>query len=68
MHFTQELKAGEIYYLKDYTAPKVFNGLFFECLLTEQRIASHSEVRKATGISIENWAKEIFRRERFFNK
>lgn len=34
MNYTQPLKHGYVYWLKDYTAPKVFNGLYFECLVT----------------------------------
>lgn len=46
MHHTQNLKIGYVYYLKDYTAPKIFNGLYFECLLSLQKIPAHAEVKQ----------------------
>lgn len=61
----KEIKIGNVYYLKDYTAPKVFNGLYFECLVTDQKIPAHARIRKDTGISIDKWPHEIYKPERF---
>ena len=57
---------GMIYYLVNYTAPKVFNGVYFECLLTDQKIPSHTEVEQCTGINIGEWDHDIYKVERFF--
>jgi hypothetical protein len=66
MKYTQELEVGMIYYLSDYTAPKVFNGLYFECLVTDQKTAAHSKVSTKTGQSIKEWdIKAIYKPERF---
>ena len=68
MSLLQEIKSGYVYYLEDYTAPKVFNGLYFECLLTDQKIPSHSKIKLATGILLTDWDGEIYTRERFFKQ
>jgi hypothetical protein len=65
MHYTQDLKHGYVYWLKDYTAPKVFNGLYFECLVTDQRISAHSKIHKCTDIHVKDWEHEIYMPERF---
>lgn len=66
MKYTQDLEVGMIYYLSDYTAPKVFNGLFFECLVTDQKIAAHSKVSTKTGQHIKEWDfNSIYMPERF---
>ncbi len=59
------LEIGMVYYLKDFTAPKVFNGLYFECLLTNQKIPSHTEIKESTGIHISKWKGTIYKPERF---
>ena len=41
MQKLQVLESGLVYWLHDFTAPKVFNGLYFECLVTDQRIPAH---------------------------
>lgn len=55
---------GHVYYLKSFTAPKVFNGLYFECLLTDQKIASHNPIKKDLGL-LKDWTTEIYKPERF---
>ncbi len=61
----QEIKSGYVYYLENYTAPKVFNGLYFECLLTDQKIPANSKINLATGILLKDWDGAIFMIERF---
>ena len=56
---------GYVYYLKDFTAPKVFNGLYFECLLTDQKIRADEPIKEDTGIKIDNWPHPIYLPERF---
>jgi hypothetical protein len=56
---------GRVYYLRDYTAPKVFNGLYFECLLTDQKIRADEKIHKDLGELID-WPHPIYRPERFF--
>lgn len=68
LHPLQELKTGNVYYLKCFTAPKVFNGLYFECLVTDQKIAAHNKIKKDTGIHLKDWQGDIWNPERFFNK
>jgi hypothetical protein len=58
-------KVGFVYYIGEYTAPKVFNGLYYECLLTDQRIASHEEIKVETGVKITDWGHDIYKPERF---
>ncbi len=66
MKYTQDLEVGIIYYLYDYTGPKVFNGLYFECLVTDQKIAAHSKISTKTGKNIKDWdIQEIYKPERF---
>jgi hypothetical protein len=64
MRYLQELEVGIVYWLKDFTAPKVFNGLYFECLLTDQKIPAHCKA-KSTGIHLLKWEKEVYKPERF---
>lgn len=64
MRYLQNLEVGFVYWLKDFTAPKVYNGLYFECLLTEQKIPAHCKAKR-TGIHLLNWEHEIFKPERF---
>lgn len=59
------LEPGLIYYLKGFTAPKVFNGLYFECLLTDQKISANAEVDECTHIHIKNWSHSIWNKKRF---
>lgn len=56
---------GYVYFLKDYTAPKVFNGLYYDCLLTDQKIPAYVPIVVNTGIRITDWPDEIFQPERF---
>lgn len=62
--FLPILHAGYVYWLENFTAPKYFNGLYFECLLTDQRISANVKV-KPTGKNILEWGSEIFDRKRF---
>ena len=55
---------GHVYYIEDFTAPKVFNGLFFECLLTDQKIPAYSKMIADLG-HIKDYNGEIWRIERF---
>lgn len=55
---------GHVYYLKNFTAPKVFNGLYFECLLTDQKIPSHEKIHSDLG-SFDDWKSPIYKPERF---
>jgi len=64
MKFEPNLKVGYIYYIEGYTAPKVFNGLYFECLLTTQKISANCKV-KATDTHIKDWDSKIYQPERF---
>lgn len=57
-------ETGHVYFLQDYTAPKVFNGLYFECLLTEQKIPAFAKISKDLGRLLE-WTNEIYKPERF---
>lgn len=66
-NYKQEMiKLGDIVYLKDYTAPKVFRTLFFECLVTDQiiPIAKNIKITKRCG-KINNWPHWIYKPERF---
>lgn len=57
-------ETGHVYYLKDFTSPKVFNGLYFECLLTDQKIRADEPVVKDLG-KIDEWKFPIWKPERF---
>lgn len=60
------LIVGMVYYLEDYTAPKVFNGLCFECLLTDQKIPSNSKITSEIKM-IEFWdTTKMYQPERFY--
>lgn len=59
------MEIGYIYYLRNFTAPKVYNGICFDCLLTVQKIESNTEIIKDTGIHISDWESEIYLSERF---
>lgn len=65
MNYTQNLQEGMIYYLQDYTAPKVFTGLVFACLVTDQIIPAHAKVSTETNRHINDWDKNIYKPERF---
>ena len=65
MNYTQKLETGTVYWLKDYTAPKVFTGMIFECLITDQKIPAHSKIKKSTGIHLKDWKHEIYSPKRF---
>jgi len=60
-----KLETGIVYWLKDFTAPKVFNGLYFECLVTDQKIAANAKVKESTGIHIKDWPHAIYKPKRF---
>lgn len=62
----QQPITGHVYYLEDYTAPKYFNGLYFECLLTDQKIEPKAPLHADLG-PLEDWKHEIWKRERFFS-
>ena len=64
MRYTQELKTGFVYWVKDFTAPKLFNGLYFECLLTDQKIPAHC-IAECTDVHILDWPHEIYKPERW---
>lgn len=53
---------GNVYYLKNFTAPKVFNGLYYQCLLTEQKIPAYEEIIEDLG-SIMDWKSPIYNEE-----
>lgn len=66
MNYTQNLQAGIVYWLEDYTAPKVFTGMIFECLVTDQKIPAHSKIKKSTKTHLRDWPHEkIYKPERF---
>ena len=65
MNYTQKLKKGIVYWLKDYTAPKVFTGMIFECLVTDQKIPAHAKIKKSTETHLKDWKHEIYKPERF---
>lgn len=58
------LTPGHVYYLRDFTAPKYWNGEYFECLLTDQKVNGNSSVVENLG-HIENWPNKIYKPERF---
>ncbi len=60
----QNLEIGMVYYLEGYTSPKVYNGLYFECLTTEQKVPAHCKA-KSTGIHLLKWEHEVYKPERF---
>ena len=64
MNYTQELRRGHVYLLVDYTAPKVFTGLYFECLVTDQKIPAHAKAKKCL-CPINEWDGHIYRPTRF---
>ncbi len=55
---------NHVYYLKDYTAPKVFLGTHFECLLTDQKIGKDARVVKHIR-ALSEWISPIYKPERF---
>lgn len=65
MNYTQNLEIGMVYFLKDYTAPKVFNGLYFECLVTVQKISAHSKIHKEIKMLNEWEVSKIYLPKRF---
>lgn len=60
----QALKQWHVYYLDDFTAPKVFNGLCFECTISNQCIAANEKAVKDLG-HVEDYAGDIFKPKRF---
>ena len=57
-------KSGHVYFIALYTAPKVFNGLYFECLLTNQKIPAYAKLIEDLG-NIHDYKSEIWKPERF---
>lgn len=57
-------KSGHVYFIALYTAPKVFNGLYFECLLTDQKIPAYAKLIEDLG-HIHDYKSEIWKPERF---
>lgn len=60
-------KIGCIYFLENYTAPKVFNGLYFECLLTDQKISAHTPIKGYVG-DLREYKGEVWKPERFIKQ
>jgi len=54
---------GHIYYISDFTAPKFFNGLYFECVLTDQKIYNAKRIVEDLG-HINDYKHEIWKPER----
>jgi hypothetical protein len=63
---TIQPKIGNVYYLKDFTAPKIFMGDFYECALTDQKVAVGTKIKKDLG-SLKDWPHEIWKKDRFKN-
>lgn len=59
------MKKGNIYFLNGFTAPKVFTGTHFECLLTDQKIDGSAKIAIDTKIAIKDWLYPIYMPERF---
>lgn len=55
---------GNVYFLKNYTAPKVFTGHHFECALTHQYLTSNIKILQDLG-PLKDWPHEVWRPERF---
>lgn len=65
LKITQTLEEGGVYLLEKFTAPKVFNGLYFLCLQTDQKISVYNNnVVKYLG-HITEWKDNIYKPERF---
>lgn len=60
----QNLQQWHVYYLSDFTAPKVFNGLYFECILTDQCIAANEKAVEDLG-HVNDYTGEIYKPKRF---
>ena len=65
MEFTQKLIKGQVYYLEGYTAPKIYNGLFFECLYSDKKISSHTKVKQRLGSYLDFDKSDVYKPERF---
>jgi hypothetical protein len=59
-----EPKVGNIYYLKNYTAPKVFTGKHYECALTSQKVARNAKIIQDLG-SLKEWPYAVWKPKRF---
>jgi hypothetical protein len=55
---------GNVYWLYNFTAPKVWTGKHFECLLTDQIILK-GQIRTRTEVNIMDWPGDIYNIERF---
>lgn len=61
----RKLQIGEVVWLKDFTAPKVYRGEYFECLLTDQKILKEKgKVIERLG-HIKKWKHPIWQEQRF---
>lgn len=61
----KQLTRGMVYWIMGFTAPKVFDGEKFHCLLTDQvieygKFLSCKEIESVTG-----WTGQIYKPERF---
>lgn len=65
MNYVQQIVTGMVYFLEDYTAPKVFNGLYFECLLTEQKIPAHAKIKEEISLIQDYNLSSIYKPQRF---
>ena len=57
------MKLNHVYYLKNYTAPKVYLGTHFECLLTDQKISKDEKIWQDLG-PLSEWKYPIYKPER----
>jgi hypothetical protein len=57
-------KLKHVYFIENYTSPKLFNGSHFECLLTDQLLEPSSKIIDDLG-HINNYKFEIWKPERF---
>jgi hypothetical protein len=62
----KNLKIGYVYYLNGFTAPKVYLGTHFECLITDQKISiQDSRNPKDANVHIFDWDGDIYKNDRF---
>ncbi len=55
---------GHVYWLYQFTAPKVWTGKYYECLVTDQVILK-GKIRTRTEIHVKDWPHDIYEIERF---
>lgn len=66
----KDFKVGYVYALKDFTAPKVWMGDFFECVYTDQRIKYNARFDGdyfGKPMHIHDFPHEIYQPERFIS-